>query len=84
MTKRLSVQAAEIPLYLIPKVVARLIQLKREAVYRISVVRTRWHHYNVRVRTRRIKRELEPVPVAVIGAVAGSRAKRNLDGGPTV
>jgi hypothetical protein len=52
MTKNLSVQAAEVPLHLIPKVIAKLIQLKGAAVYRISVVRTHWHHYNVSVRTK--------------------------------
>jgi len=52
MAKSLSVQAAEVPLHLIPKVIAKLIQLKGEAVYRISVVRTHWHHYNVSVRTK--------------------------------
>lgn len=69
MTKSLSVRAAEIPLFLIPQVIARLIRLKGEAVYRISVVRTHWHHYNVSVRTKRIKRELAPVPVAVFEAL---------------
>ena len=72
MTKSLSVQVAEIPLFLLPKVIARLIRLKGEAVYRISVVRTHWHHYNVSVRTKRIKRELAPVPVAVFSAVPGN------------
>jgi hypothetical protein len=52
MTKSLSVQEAEVPLHLIPKVIAKLIQLKGEAVYRISVVRTHWHHYSVSVRTK--------------------------------
>jgi hypothetical protein len=75
MTKSLSVQAAEIPLFLLPKVIARLIRLKGEAVYRISVVRTHWHHYNVSVRTKRIKRELAPVPMAVFSVIPGD-AKR--------
>jgi hypothetical protein len=62
MTRSLSVQAAEIPLYLIPKVIDRLIRLKGEAVYRISVVRTHWHHYNVSIRTKWIRPEPAPVP----------------------
>ena len=66
MTKSLSVRAAEIPLFLIPKVIARLIRLKGDAVYRISVVRTHWHHYNVSVRTKRIKQELKPRKFAVL------------------
>jgi hypothetical protein len=61
MAKSLSVQAAEVPLYLIPKVIAALIQLKGEAVYRISVVRTHWHHYNVSIRTKLLGR-LAPGP----------------------
>ena len=62
MTRSLSVQAAEIPLYLIPKVIDRLIRLKGEAVYRISVVRTHWHHYNVSIRTKWIRPAPAPVP----------------------
>jgi hypothetical protein len=76
MTKRLSVRAAEIPLFLLPKVIARLIRLKGEAVYRISVVRTHWHHYNVSVRTKRIKRELAALPVAIFSAVAGTTKQK--------
>lgn len=52
MTRSLSARASEVPLYLIPKVIARLIQLKGEAVYCISVVRTHWHHYNVSVQSK--------------------------------
>lgn len=52
MTKSISVQEAEVPLHLVPKIIAKLIQLKGEAVYRISIVRTHWHHYNVSVRTK--------------------------------
>jgi hypothetical protein len=69
MTKSVSVQAAEIPLYLLPQAIARFIRQKGEAVYRISVVRTHWHHYNVRVRTKRIKRELAPACSAVFEPV---------------
>jgi hypothetical protein len=78
MKENLTIQEAEIPLYLLPKTIARLIRLKDEAVYRVSVVRTHWHHYNVSIRTKRIKRELAPVPVAVISPVPGNakRAKK--------
>jgi hypothetical protein len=69
MTRSLSAQLAEIPLYLLPRAIAELIRKKGEAVYRISVVRTHWHHYNVSVRTKRIKRELAPVPVAVLSVL---------------
>jgi hypothetical protein len=78
MTKSLSTQAAEIPLYLLPKVIARLIRLKGDAVYRISIARTHWHHYNVSVRTKRIRRELAPVTVAVIEPVpAGAKQRKS-------
>jgi hypothetical protein len=78
MTKSLSTQAAEIPLYLLPKVIARLIRLKGDAVYRISIARTHWHHYNVSVRTKRIRRELAPVTVAVIEPVpAGVKQRKS-------
>ena len=76
MTKSLSTQAAEIPLYLLPKVIARLIRLKGDAVYRISIARTHWHHYNVSVRTKRIRRELAPVTVAVIEPVPAGAKQR--------
>lgn len=74
MKENLIIQAAEIPLYLLPKAIARLIKLKGDAVYRISVVRTHWHHYNVSIRTKRIRRELAPVAVAVLDALPGAGA----------
>jgi len=62
MTKSKSMRATEIPLNLIPHAIARLIRERGEKVYRISVKRTHYHHYNISVRTRLIKRELRPVP----------------------
>jgi hypothetical protein len=47
-----------IPLYLLPRAIARQIKRTGDSVNRVSVMRTHWHHYNVRVRTRRIKKEL--------------------------
>jgi hypothetical protein len=78
MRENLTVQAKEIPLYLLPEVIARLIRLKGDATYRISIVRTHWHHYNVSIRTKRIKRELAPVPLALFSRVPGNakRAKK--------
>ena len=43
MTKAKSARATEIPLYLIPQEITRLIRSRGEKVYRISVVRT---HFN--------------------------------------
>jgi hypothetical protein len=83
MTKRRSRTETEVPLYLLPLAIARRVREWGEVVYRISIVRTRWHHYNVTVRTRRIKKELAPVPVAVFepvpgpaGTQAGKRKRR--------
>ena len=49
-----------IPLYLIPQAVTRLIRERGGKVYRISVVRTHYHHYNISVRTRSLPKELVP------------------------
>jgi len=61
MTKRRSMRATEIPLYLLPQAIARLIRERGEKVYRISVKRTHYHHYNISVRTRSLPKELRPV-----------------------
>ena len=61
MTKRRSTKATEIPLYLLPLAIARLIRERGEKVYRVSVKRTHYHHYNVSVRTRSLPKELAPV-----------------------
>ncbi len=58
MTARRSTSETEIPLYLIPHVIARQIKERGDDVYRISVKRTHWHHYNVTVRTKPQYREL--------------------------
>ena len=63
MTKSISVQESEIPLHLIPPAVARWILRKGDAVYRISIKRTHWHHYNISVRTKAIRKELKPLLV---------------------
>jgi len=58
MTTRRSKSETEIPLYLIPHVIARQIKERGDDVFRISVKRTHWHHYNVTVRTKSPYREL--------------------------
>jgi len=58
MTARQSATETEIPLYLIPTAIARQINMWGEEVYRISVKRIHWHHYNITVRTKSLKREL--------------------------
>lgn len=59
MTERRSTTETEIPLYLIPTAIARQIKRQGEAVYRISVKRTHWHHYNIAVRTKSLNREFK-------------------------
>ena len=65
MTKRRSRTENEIPLYLLPQAVARKVKEWGDAVYRISVKRTHWHHYNVTVRTKPVRKELVPMEVAL-------------------
>jgi hypothetical protein len=60
MTPPKSTSATEIPLHLIPHVIARMIRERGGKVYRISVKRTHYHHYNISVRTRSLPRELMP------------------------
>jgi hypothetical protein len=60
MTKARSARATEVPLYLIPRVIGRMILDRGGKVYRISVCRTHYHHYNVSVRTRALPKELRP------------------------
>lgn len=68
MVKRRSKIDREIPLFLIPEVITRQIRERGSAVYRISVKRTHWHHYNVTVRTKTIPRELAPASSAPLPA----------------
>jgi hypothetical protein len=57
MTARRSATETEIPLYLIPTVIARQIKLHGGVVHRISVKRTCKHHYNITVHTKSLNRE---------------------------
>ena len=57
----------EIPLYLIPRVVADQINEKRESVFQITVTRSNWHYYTVVVTTSEVRQAQtavsgEPVP----------------------
>jgi hypothetical protein len=69
MTPPKSTVATEVPLYLVPRVIARMIRERGEKVYRISAKRTHYHHYNISVRTRTVPRELMPAP----GDIRGGR-----------
>jgi hypothetical protein len=59
MTARRSATETEIPLYLIPTVIARQIKLHGGVVHRISVKRTCKHHYNITVHTKSLNREFK-------------------------
>lgn len=63
MPKSKSVTEGEVPLYLLPRVIARQICRIRDSVYRISVKRTHWHHYNISVRTKSLPKELAPARI---------------------
>ena len=57
----------EIPLYLIPRVVAEQIKEKRESVFQITVTRSNLHYYTVVVTTSEVRQDpaafsVEPVP----------------------
>jgi hypothetical protein len=71
----------EIPLWLLPQVLVRTVRDWGDALYRISVKRTHWHHFNVTVRTRPIKKELASGDVATISQdTPGGTKKRSRAG----
>ena len=81
MTKRRSRTVDEIPLWLLPQALVRTVREWGDALYRISVKRTHWHHFNVTVRTRPIPKELAPGDVATISPdIPGGTKKRSRAG----
>jgi hypothetical protein len=60
MPKSRSVTEGGIPLYLLPRAIARQINRIGDSVCRVSVKRTHWHHYNISVRTKSLPKELVP------------------------
>ena len=68
MTKSKSVTQGGIPLYLLPRAIAHHINRIGDPVYRISVKRTHWHHYNISVRTKSLPKELAPARVTRLDA----------------
>jgi hypothetical protein len=60
MPKSKSVTEGGIPLYLLPRAIALQINRIGDSVYRVSVKRTHWHHYNISVRTKSLPKELAP------------------------
>ena len=61
---------AGIPLYLLPQAITKKVREWGDAVYRISVKRTHWHHFNVTVRTKPVPRELKAQVAAVLSDTA--------------
>ncbi|OPX68983.1 MAG: hypothetical protein A4E36_01121 [Methanoregulaceae archaeon PtaB.Bin009] len=53
----------EIPLYLIPRVVAEQIKEKRESVFQITVTRSNLHYYTVVVTTSEVRQDTEAISV---------------------
>lgn len=81
MTRRRSRTENEIPLWLLPQALVRTVREWGEGLYRISVKRTHWHHFNVTVRTRPIPKELKPLVVAAISPdTSGGTKKRSRAG----
>ncbi|HUH78287.1 MAG TPA: hypothetical protein VLY83_00170 [Methanoregula sp.] len=70
MTKSKSVTQGGIPLYFLPRAIALHINRIGESVYRISVKRTHWHHYNISVRVRALPKELAPAGCTAVPAPA--------------
>ena len=63
ISKSRSVTEGEIPLYLLPRAIARQINRMGDSVYRVSVKRTHWHHYNISTRTKSLPKELAPLRI---------------------
>ncbi len=55
VSKSCSFVEQDIPLYLVPAIVARVIWQRGEQTFRISVIRTQQHYYTIRLRTARPK-----------------------------
>jgi hypothetical protein len=81
VTRRRSRTEGEIPLHILPLVIIRTIREWGDALYRISVKRTHWHHFNVTVRTRPIPKELKPVEIATISPDLQERAGKQTRAG---
>ena len=64
-------EVTEIPLHILPAVIARQIRSVGDRIYRISVKRTHWHHYNISIRTKMFRKELAPVLMPQISGVPG-------------
>lgn len=66
----------DIPLYLVPHIIARAIWQRGELTFRISVIRTKQHYYTIRLRTARVPASKGTRPGAK------SRSDKNKQGCP--
>jgi hypothetical protein len=83
MPKSKSITEGEVPLYLLPRAIARQICRIGDSVYRISVKRTHWHHYNISVRTKSLPKELAPARVTELSGPGDSLPEhRQITGEP--
>jgi hypothetical protein len=65
----------DIPLYLVPAIIARAIWQQGERMFRISVIRTKQHYYTIRLRTARLPAKKGSNPGAK--SRSGIRASKN-------
>ena len=54
LSKNSPLEEQDIPLYLVPAIIARAIWQRGEQTFRISVIRTKQHYYTIRMRTARL------------------------------
>ena len=66
MTRSLSGKRTIVPLYLLPRAIAYQINRMGDSVYRISVKRTHWHHYNISIRVKALPKELAPASCVTV------------------
>jgi hypothetical protein len=78
MTGKRSVEVMEIPVHLVPVVIAEKVREVGNRVFRITVKRSHWHHYNISVRTKMFWKELsyKQVVPEVAAAEIGKRSRR--------
>ena len=81
MTKSKSVTMGGIPLYMLPRAIALQINRIGDSVYRISVKRTHWHHYNISIRTKSLPKELAPARFTRLDGSGDSLTENRLNTG---
>jgi hypothetical protein len=82
MTKNLTVAETSVPLYLLPRAIAHEINRMGDSVYRISIRRTHWHHYEVSVRVKALPKELAP-PASITAPAPAWRVPEDVNGETT-